>query len=108
MESLTEETFREKFLEEKQTGLVMFARDSCPICQELHPLMEEIEQTFAGRPFAFCSVDADAQADFYRRLKLQGTPTVLFYRDGKVCDKFTGMREYEEIEFLIERILCGR
>lgn len=41
-------------------------------------------------------------------MKLQGTPTVLFYRNGEICNKFTGLREYEEIEFLIDRVLAGK
>lgn len=53
MEALTQETFQQKIFEEKQTGLVLFVKEGCPICQELHPLIEEIEQGYVGQPSAF-------------------------------------------------------
>lgn len=108
MEALTQATFQQLLLDKKRTGLVLFVKESCPICQELHPLIEEIEQGYTDKPFGFYYVDAVAEESFYKSLKLQGTPTVLFYRDGQQCNKFTGLREYEEIEFLIDRVLSGK
>lgn len=108
MEALTLETFHQRILEEKNTGLVLFLKESCPICQELHPLLEEIELGYTDRPFFFYFVDAIAEETLYKGMKLQGTPTVLFYRDGEQCQKFTGLREYDEIEFLIDRTLAGK
>lgn len=108
MEALTQETFQQKILEEKQTCLVLFVKEGCPICQELHPLIEEIEQGYTGQPFGFYYVDAIAEDALYKSMKLQGTPTVLFYYNGKQCHKFTGLREYEEIEFLIDRVMVGK
>ncbi len=108
MEALTQATFQKYVWDEKQTCLVLFIKDGCPICHELHPLMEEIEQGYLDKPFKFYSVDAIAEADLYKEMRLQGTPTVLFYRDGEQCNKFTGMREYEEIEFLVDRTMAGK
>lgn len=108
MEALTQETFHQKILEKKNMGLVLFLKESCPICQELHPLLEEIEQGYTDKSFFFYFVDAIAEEALYKGMKLQGTPTVLFYRDGQQCQKFTGLREYDEIEFLIDRTLAGK
>lgn len=76
MEALTRNTFHQKLLEEQQTGLVLFLKDGCPICQELHPLIEEIEQGYTEKPFGFYYVDAIAEDELYKSMKLQGTPTV--------------------------------
>lgn len=108
MEALTQATFQQKLLDEQQTGLVLFFKEGCPICQEVHPLLEEIEQGYAEQPFTFYTVDAIAEEALYKSMKLQGTPTVLFYRGGQQINKFTGMREYEEIEFLIDRVIAGK
>ena len=101
MEALTKQTYEQYVLDEKQTCLVLYIKDGCPICQELHPLIEEIAEGYTGQPFRFYYVDAIAEADLYKEMRLQGTPTVQFYRDGQLTNKFTGLREYEEIEFLI-------
>lgn len=108
MEMLTQQTFEQHVLDEKQTCLILYVKEGCPICQELHPLIEEIEHGYLDRAFHFYYVDAIAEADFYREMRLQGTPTVQFYRDGQLCNKFTGLREYEEIEFLIDRVMAGK
>lgn len=108
MEALTQQSFEQYVLDEKQTCLVLFVKEGCPICQELHPLIEEIEQGYLDKPFGFYYVDAIAEEALYKGMKLQGTPTVLFYRHGQQCNKFTGLREYEEIEFLIDRTIAGK
>ena len=53
MEALTQATFQQLLLDEKRTGLVLFVKEGCPICQELHPLIEEIEQGYTDKPFGF-------------------------------------------------------
>lgn len=58
MKALTQDTFSQILLEQKQTGLVLFVKEGCPICQELHPLMEEIELGYQEQPFGFYYVDA--------------------------------------------------
>lgn len=108
MEALTLQTFEQHVFDEKETCLVLYIKEGCPICQELHPLIEEIEQGYAGKPFQFYYVDAIAEAELYKSMQLQGTPTVQFYRNGELCNKFTGLREYEEIEFLIDRVMAGK
>ena len=108
MEALTQQTYDQYVLEEKQTCLVLYIKDGCPICQELHPLIEEIAEGYAGQPFGFYYVDAIAEAELYKEMRLQGTPTVQFYRNGELTHKFTGLREYEEIEFLIDRTMAGK
>ena len=54
------------------------------------------------------AVDAIEEEDFYKSLKLQGTPTTMFYRDGVMQQKFTGLREFDEVEFLVDRAIAGK
>ena len=105
MEALTKQTYEQYVLNEKQTCLVLYVKEGCPICQELHPLIEEIAEGYTGQPFQFYYVDAIAEEELYKEMRLQGTPTVQFYQ---VTNKFTGLREYEEIEFLIDRTMMGK
>ena len=108
MESLTQELFQKYVIGEKQNCLVLFVKEGCPICQEMHPLIEEVADAYADAPFKFYVVDAIAEETFYKSLKLQGTPTTMFYRDGVMQQKFTGLREFDEIEFLVDRAIAGK
>ena len=47
MESLTQELFQTHVIDEKQNCLILFVKDGCPICQEMHPLIEEVEAAYA-------------------------------------------------------------
>ena len=51
MESLTQELFQTHVIDEKQNCLILFVKDGCPICQEMHPLIEEVEAAYADAPF---------------------------------------------------------
>lgn len=108
MKALTLETFNQAFLEEKQTGPGAVCKRRLPYLPRTAPLLEEIEQGYNNQSFHFYFVDALAENTLYKSMKLQGTPTVLFYYNGKQCHKFTGLREYEEIEFLIDRVMAGK
>ena len=108
MESLTQETFQKYVIDEQQNCLVLFVKEGCPICQEMHPLIEEVEAAYADAPFKFYVVDAIEEEAFYKSLKLQGTPTTMFYRDGVMQQKFTGLREFDEVEFLVDRAIAGK
>ena len=108
MENLTQETFEQKVTGEKATCLVLFGKETCPICQEVHPLLEEIEEGYVDKPFAFYYVDAAAEAALFKGLGLHGVPSTLFFREGEEVQRFSGSREYEEFEFFIDRVLEGK
>ena len=108
MESLTQELFQKYVLDEKQNCLILAVKEGCPICQEMHPLIEEVEAAYADAPFKFYLLDAITEEAFYKSLKLQGTPTTMFYRNGELTQKFTGLREFDEVEFLVDRAIAGK
>lgn len=108
MEALTQELFQKHVIEEQQNCLILAVKEGCPICQEMHPLIEEVEAAYANAPFKFYLLDAIAEEEFYKSLKLQGTPTTMFYRYGELQQKFTGMREFDEVEFLVDRAIAGK
>lgn len=108
MEELTKESFEQKVKEEKNTCLVLFGKETCPICSEVHPLLEEIEEGYLDKPFKFYYVDAMAETELFKELKLHAVPNTLFYRDGQEVQRFSGSREYEEFEFFIDRVMEGK
>lgn len=108
MENLTLQNFAQKIFQEQQLCLVLFAKESCPLCQEVHPLLEEIEEEYKDRPFLFYLVDTLAEEALFLDMHLQGVPTVLFYQNGKEYQKFSGLRDYEEYTFLIDRMIEGK
>lgn len=108
MENLTQAAFEQKIKEGKETCLVLFGKETCPICQEVHPLLEEVEEGYTDKPFGFYYVDAAVETALFKSLGLHGVPSTLFFREGEEVQRFSGAREYEEFEFFIDRVLEGK
>lgn len=108
MENLTQAAFEQKVKEAGETCLVLFGKETCPICQEVHPLLEEVEEGYEDKPFQFYYVDAAVETELFKALGLRGVPNTLFFRDGEEVQRFSGSREYEEFEFFIDRVLEGK
>ena len=52
MQDLNANSFEEIIYDEGQPCLVIFSRKSCHVCQEVHPILDEIEEEYAGKGFA--------------------------------------------------------
>lgn len=107
MQELTLETYDEKIFQPNLHCLVLFSKESCPLCQEVYPLLEEVEEEYTGTPFQFYHVDTIAQENLFLKMKLQGVPNVLFYHNGELYQRFSGLRDFEEYTFIIDRMLEG-
>lgn len=108
MQELTVETFDEAVFRPNHCCLVLFSKETCPLCQEVHPMLEEVEEEYLDQPIEFYHVDAEEYGELLKKLSLQGVPNVLFYRNGELYQRFSGFREFEEYMFMIDRMLEGK
>ena len=105
MKELNGATFEEIIYDEGQPALVIFSRKSCHVCQEVHPIIDEIEKQYAGKNFGFYHVDVEDEKDLFNRFSLKGVPQVLFFNDGEFVGKFAGKKEEEVYTDKIDEIL---
>jgi thioredoxin 1 len=70
-------------------ALVDFTAAHCAPCRMLAPHVDELARELAGR-VVVAKVDVDAEPALTARFGIRGTPTVLFFRDGRVVDKIVG------------------
>lgn len=105
MLDLNAQSFDEKIYDDGENCLVIFSRTSCHVCQEVHPILDEIEKQYAGKPFGFYHVDIEAEKDLFNRFSLKGVPQVLFFSDGEFVGKFAGKKEEEEYTAKIDEII---
>ncbi|MBQ2776711.1 MAG: thioredoxin family protein [Peptococcaceae bacterium] len=105
MKELNGATFEEIIYDEGQPCLVIFSRKSCHVCQEVHPIIDEIEKQYEGKDFGFYHVDVEDEKDLFNRFSLKGVPQVLFFNDGEFLGKFAGKKEEEEYIAKIEEII---
>lgn len=69
--------------------LVDFSAEWCGPCKLLAPVVDEIAGEYTGR-IRVGHVDIDASRAIAARYNIMAVPTLLFFKDGRVCDQLTG------------------
>lgn len=107
MKDLDSNTFEEIIYDNGEPCLVMFSRKTCHVCQEVHPIIDEIEKEYAGKPFGFYHVDVEEQKPLFQRFSLKGVPQILFFNEGEFLGKMAGKKEEQEYKDKIDSIING-
>jgi len=80
--------------------LVDFWASWCSPCRAIAPVIEELAADFEGSA-KVAKVDVDENQSLAAQFAVRGIPTLLFFRDGEVVDKVTGV---EEKAFLAKKL----
>jgi thioredoxin 1 len=96
---LTDDNFKEEVLQSRTPVLVDVWSDGCGPCRALAPTIMKLACKYEGR-VKVAQLNVSAAPRTLRGLGVRGTPTVLFFQDGRVVESVVGMRGqiyYEEI-----------
>ncbi len=63
----------------------------CAPCKQLEPVILELAGRYDGR-VKVCEINAESAPRTMQRLRIQSTPTVLYFKAGKELDRVTGFR----------------
>lgn len=102
---VTAQNFREEVIERsvKTPVVVDFWAEWCDPCKELGPALETAAREGQGR-FILAKVDVDKNPELAQAFQVQGIPTVLGVRDGKVVDGFSGVLPPAELKRFLDTI----
>jgi len=64
--------------------------DWCGPCKMIAPHFAEAERELQGK-VRFVKLDADKNQKLLRKYQIMGIPTLLFFKDGRLVDRSTGM-----------------
>lgn len=84
--------------------LVDFSAEWCGPCKLLAPVVDEIAGEYSGR-LKVGHVDIDASRAIAARYSIMAVPTLLFFKEGRVCDQITGNVGKKAIVDRIDRLL---
>lgn len=87
--ALTDSDFEEKVLQAKMPVLVDLRADWCNSCKLLDPVIKDLDAEFSGQAL-IASLNVDEQRQVARRYGIQHIPALLFFKDGKLVDRYQG------------------
>lgn len=105
MEQLNAAEFQEKIYDDGESCLVLFSRKDCHVCQQVHPMLEEISTEYADADFGFYNVDVDEQKELFQRMSLKGVPQTLFFQDGELVARIAGKQDEDKYIEKIDEII---
>jgi len=84
--------------------LVDFSAEWCTPCKQLAPIVDEIAGEYAGR-LKVGHLDIDMGRQTAVRFGILSVPTLLFFKEGKVCGQMVGLQAKRAIIEQISRLL---
>lgn len=99
---VTDADFDESVLRSDLLTIVDFWAPWCGPCRIIAPILAEIATDYEGR-VRIAKMNVDESPETPQKYGISAIPTLLFFKNGELVDRVTGIRPRNEIEQLIER-----
>lgn len=94
----------EKEVRASQTPVILDVwGPNCKPCKQLEPVLMQLAAEYDGR-VKVCEMSTEAGPRSAAKLRVKGTPTVLYFKHGKEVERVTGMRGSLYHEQTIEEV----
>lgn len=90
-----------------QPVMVDFYADWCAPCQILSPRVEAVARQYQGKA-TVGKFNVDQAPMLAMRFGIQGIPTVLFFKDGKLMDRVVGLVPETELTRRLDGLIAGQ
>lgn len=87
---LNDENFDQEVLSIQGLVMVDFWAVWCGPCRSLAPIVGEIADECADK-VKVCKFDIESGTEIPSRFGIMAVPTILFFKNGEIVDKFTGV-----------------
>ena len=98
----------EQILPARHAPLIVlyFTANNCPPCKMIGPIYEDMSELAEFDKVHFCKVNVNDCSDVAERFDVDGWPTFLLFKDGKVVDSIVGgMAAKEGLYSLIAKFI---
>jgi thioredoxin len=103
MKVISQNEFKAEVREFKGVALVDFFADWCTPCKQLSPLLEELSVSNADPEVKYLKMNVELNRDMAEILGIQGIPTVVVFKDGRIVDQRVGVQAKQDYLRAIEQ-----
>ena len=96
--------FRREILENPKLVLLDVWAPWCEPCLKLSDILEELATTYEGR-VVFAKLNMDENPRTVKEYEIDGVPTLLFFRSGRVIERIEGLGPKSELVTTLESFL---
>ena len=96
--------FEKEILQADQPVLVDFWAPWCGPCRMVGPVVEELAGEYSGR-LKVAKVNTDQNQRHAASLRIQGIPTLIFFKDGREVDRVVGALPKPALKARIDSVL---
>ena len=100
----TDDNFESEVIKSETLVLVDFWAEWCQPCRLLTPTIDALSDEYEGR-LKVGKVDTDSNREVSMKYGIQSIPTVIFFKDGEVAKKFTGLIPKDKFVEAINELL---
>ena len=103
---ITPEDFQREVIDVKEEiVIVKFFADWCKPCIDIDITLEQINKNFKNK-IKIYKINTEKNIELSKLLYIDGLPTLLLFKNGKILKKLVGSVSYNTIEKEIGRIEC--
>jgi thioredoxin 1 len=103
---ITDAAFEQEVLRSEMPVLVDFWAPWCGPCHMVAPVLDKLAREYAGR-LKVVKVNVDENTHYAGLFSVQGIPTLLLVRDGRVVNRLVGAQPEPILRAQVERLLKG-
>ena len=103
----TDSNFKNEVLGSETPVLVDFWAEWCAPCRALAPVIEKVASANAGK-LKVGKLNVDENPETAQQFGIQGIPTLLLFKEGKVAHQIVGFQSQGNIQRAIDEVLSGK